>query len=150
VADVEVDQSIKIGDTHAPTVIAMADDTERALLIPTIAKRICIRTLRGRWKSKTLPYFRLFAAALFLLLGEHLEHGYRIIIDVEYPGHEGDIKSDLLLFCRRAGLVVDPDLIHFAQVGKHSPAHRVAIETLRGKRTPDVVATAEALLEIVG
>lgn len=97
-----------------------------------------------------MVYFRLFAAALFHLLRGHLEHVSQVIIDVEYPGHERDIKSDLLLFCRRDELIIDPDIIHFAPVGKGSPAHRVAVETLRGKRPPDMVVTTEELLKIIG
>ncbi len=146
---IEVDQSIKIGDTRAATVIALANDLERSILIPATAKRICIQTLRGRWKSKTVVYYRLFAAALFILLRGILGNVPHIIIDVEYPGHERDIKNDLLFFCRRARVHVDPGSIQFALVGKSSPAHRVAIETLRGRRSPDIVATAEKLLEVV-
>jgi hypothetical protein len=150
VTRIEVDQSIKIGDTHAPTVLALSNDVEQSLLIPATVKRACVRTLRGRWESSTVMYIRLFAAVLFLLLREHLERASRVIIDAEYPGHERDIKDDLLRFCRRAGLTVDPAIIHFAPVGKHSPAHHIALETLRGKRPPDQVATVEELLRIVG
>ena len=149
-ASIEVDQSTKIGDTHAPTVLAMADDVEWSLLISAAVKRACIQTLRGRWKSKTVLYFRLFAAALFLLLREHLERIDQIVIDIEYPGHERDIKSDLLRFCRQAGFSIDPDIVCFALVGKRSRVHRIAIETLRGKRLPDVVVTTGELLQVIG
>ncbi len=148
-AIIEVDQSIKIGDTRGPTVLALANDVERSLLIPAPVKRACIRALRGRWRSNTVLYCRLFAAALFLLLREHLARASRIVVDVEYPGHERDIKSDLLLFGRRAGLDLDPDSVHFAPIGKCSPAHRVAIETLRGTRAADLIVTAEELLNVV-
>jgi hypothetical protein len=147
VAVIEVDQSIRIGDTRAPTVLALANDAERALLIPASAKRACLRALRGRWKSITVLDYRLFAAALFLLLREHLAKGSRIVVDVEYPGHGRDIKSDLGIFCRRAGFDLGPE--YFAPIGKHAPVHRVAIETLRGTRAPDLIVTAEELLNVV-
>ena len=113
-----VDQSIKIGDTQSPTVLALSNDIQRAILIPASVKRECIRALRGRWTPDATLYIRLFAAGLFLLLRELLTTADRITIDVEYPGHERDIKRDLLLLCRQAGDVVDPSVIHFEHIGK--------------------------------
>jgi hypothetical protein len=44
----QVDQSIKIGDTQAPTILALSNDIQRAILIPASVKRECIRALRGK------------------------------------------------------------------------------------------------------
>ncbi len=144
-----VDQSIKIGDTQSPTVLALSNDIQRAILIPASVKRECIRVLRGRWTPETTMYIRLFAAGLFLLLRELLASADRITIDVEYPGHERDIRRDLALFCRRSGLMIDPTVIHFQHIGKQSPAHQVAWETSRGKQTPDEIITAEELARLL-
>jgi hypothetical protein len=145
-----VDQSIKIGDTQSPTVLALSNDIQRAILISASVKRECIRALRGRWTPDATLYIRLFAAGLFLLLRELLTTADRITIGVEYPGHERDIKRDLLLLCRRAGGTVDPSVIHFAHIGKKSPAHSLGLETLRGKRAPDETITTRELLKVLG
>ncbi len=124
-----VDQSIKIGDTQSPTVLALSNDIQRAILIPASVKRECIRALRGRWTPDATLYIRLFAAGLFLLLRELLTTADRITIDVEYPGHERDIKDDLLRLCRHTEGWVDSSVIHFEHIGKRSPAHNVGLET---------------------
>jgi hypothetical protein len=145
-----VDQSIKIGDTQSPTVLALSNDIQRAILIPASVKRECIRALRGRWTPDATLYIRLFAAGLFLLLRELLTTADRITIDVEYPGHERDIKRDLLLLCRQAGDVVDPSVIHFEHIGKRSPAHYLGLKTFRGKRARDETITTRELLGLLG
>jgi len=145
-----VDQSIKIGDTQSPTVLALSNDIQRAILIPAPVKRECIRALRGRWTPDATLYIRLFAAGLFLLTRELLATADRITIDVEYPGHERDIKDDLLRLCRHAGGAVDPSVIHFGHIGKKSSAHRLALETLHGKRAPDAKITARELMRLLG
>ena len=44
---------------------------------------------------------------------------------------------------------INPDIIQFDLVGKRSPAHKIAIETFRGKRKPDrIISEAEILREI--
>ena len=48
-----VDQSIKIGDTQSPTVLALSNDIQPAILIPASVKRDCIRALRGRWTTSS-------------------------------------------------------------------------------------------------
>lgn len=144
-----VDQSIKISDTQSPTVLALSNDIQRAILIPASVKRECIRALRGRWPTNTTLYMRLFAAGLFLLLRELLATADRITIDVEYPGHERDIKRDLLLLSRQAKIIVDPNVIHFAHIGKKSPAHHLAVATLRSKRVPDKTITARELMRLL-
>lgn len=145
-----VDQSIKIGDTQSPTVLALSNDIQRAILIPASVKRECIQSLRGRWTPETTLYIRLFAAGLFLLLRELLASADRITIDVEYPGHERDIKRDLMLLARWARLTVDPSVIHFDHIGKNSPAHHLALAILRGKRVPDEIITTGKLMRLLG
>ncbi|MFQ5340914.1 MAG: hypothetical protein ACE5F6_05150 [Anaerolineae bacterium] len=68
------------------------------------------------------------------------------VIDVEYVGHSQEIKQHLLNLLRRSGHSVPSDRITFRRIGKKSPAHRLAIETLRGNRAPDQRVTLEDLL----
>lgn len=71
--------------------------------------------------------------ALFLLLSERLDALGGITIDTEYPGHEAEIKSLLLHLLRQNGRRVEADAIVFAQIGKASPAHDLAIGVTRGQ-----------------
>ena len=41
---------------------------------------------------------------------------------------------------------IDQNRLSFQHVGKKSPAHRLAIETLRGERPPDRLVSLEELL----
>ena len=147
--EIEVDQSGKIGDTQVPTVLAFSDGIERAILIPATVKRKCVRALRQRGETGRTLYWKLFAAGLFLLLCDHIEKTEQVTVDIEYPGHEGEIKRLLLQLCHRHGLFVPTGRIHFALVGKKSPAHRVAIQTFRGQRQPDRVVTSDDLLGLL-
>ena len=93
---VEVDQSGKIGDTSVPTVLAFSDGENYAILIPASVKRKCLLALRERGKSGTTLYLRLFSTGLFLLLKDRLNQFSLVTIDVEYPGHSGKIKDQIV------------------------------------------------------
>jgi hypothetical protein len=142
---IEVDQSFKIGNTSKATVVAFADGKERAILIPAEVKRKIIQELRRRGKGVRL-YYLLFATLLYLLLKEDIENIERVTIDIEYRQKEAMIKGHLLNLLRRAGKRVDGHQIQFARITKKSPAHRVAIKTLRKQRPPDHKVTFEELL----
>ena len=68
------------------------------------------------------------------------------VIDIEYFGKEAQIKEHLINLLRRAGCVVHADQIQFQRIGKRSPAHVLALETLRGHSKPDLVLSKEDLL----
>ena len=143
---VQVDQSIKIGDTKDPMVLAFSDTESFSILIPAEVKRACLRELRGRGKSGTTLYVQLFAVALFLLLKGHLDKITLITVDIEYPGHSLAIREYLLNLFSRAGFNVSGEMIRFQRIGKQSPAHDKALYTLRGELQPDRTITAEDLL----
>ncbi|MFQ5854083.1 MAG: hypothetical protein ACE5LU_00355 [Anaerolineae bacterium] len=143
---VEVDQSGKIGDTKMATALALANGMEWAILIPAAEKRVCIQRLRGEGYGERM-YYLLFATALFLLLRDCIEELILVIIDEEYRGKETMILGHLLNLFRRSGRRVKAEQFAFRRITKKSPAHRVALETLRGDRRADRVITAEELLE---
>ncbi|OGO41462.1 MAG: hypothetical protein A2Z04_06900 [Chloroflexi bacterium RBG_16_57_9] len=143
---VEVDQSGKIEDTRNATVVAFSDGIHGAVLIPTRVKRECIAILRATGKARPTILAHLFATVLYLLLRDHVQDMALVVIDVEYVGHNREIKQHLLNLLRRGGHPVSADQISFRHIGKKSPAHRLAIETLRGKRAPDRRVTLEELL----
>jgi len=144
---VEVDQSGKIEYTKTATVLAFSDEISFAILIPAAVKRECLRSLRARGKSGSTLTLQLFATALFILFRDHIADIALATIDVEYHSRDREIKQHLLNLLRRAGHAVSSDRFVFQEIGKKSPAHRKAVETLRGKIEPDREIGLEELLE---
>ncbi len=144
---VDVDQSGKVGFTGEDTVLAFANGMQFSILIPATVLRECLRVLRARGYSGTTLYTQLFATGLFFLLRDAIGQLARVVIDVEYPGQDNMIKVYVVNLLRRDGKQVEADQIQFAHIGKKSPAHELAIDTLRRRRKPDRVVTLE---EIVG
>ena len=128
---------------------AEVDTVSYTVLVPADVKRNCVKILRGRGETGATFYWQLFAAVLFLLLKDCIERMDRVTIDIEYPGRERDIKRRLLNLCREFNLRVGAEQIHFAPIGKRSPAHHVAIQTFRGKRQPDRCVTEKDVLSLV-
>ena len=145
--DAEVDQSGKTGDRKVVTVLALANDVQHTLVIPAKVKRVAVRWLRARGKSNTHVAVRIFTAGLFLLLKRHLDSFDRVMIDVEYVGWEAAIKAMLLERLRQVEPGFQGDRIVFRHVGKKSPAHRLAIEVYRHRRSFDRSVTEAELLD---
>ena len=131
---VEVDQSGKFEDTKTDTVVAFSNGISFSVFIPATVKRDCITILRKKVTTGATMYTRLFATSLFFLLHTYIERIGRVTIDTEYTGKEDQIKQHLLHLLRREGHEVYSDQIGFGYVGKQSPAHQIAYETLQGER----------------
>ena len=142
----QIDQSNKIEST-GDTALALSNSREYTIRIPAREKREAIRALRrhskGRWRVRV--HLRLFAVALYYLVRE-LPPGERVVIDMEYTGHEKNIKNMLLSLLWRDNPDFDADNITFGYVGKKSPAHKKALAIYRGKARADRIITARDLL----
>ena len=145
--EIEIDQSVKIEDTAGDTVLAFANDVQRAIIIPAAVKRKALAYLRDRGKSRKVAVLAVFAAGLFLLLRDAAESTTLAVIDQEYTGHDALIKDRLLQLLRTEGLRVYPDTFAFGCVGKKSKAHDLAMKVHRGKLTADHQVTLKELLE---
>ncbi len=143
---VEVDQSIKFENTKRDTVLAFSNAITFTLLIPASAKQDCVTLLRKKITSGSTLYTQLFATCLFLLLRNHMNQLGMVIIDGEYTGKEAQIKQHLLHLFRNRGYKVDSQQITFGSIGKKSPAHEAAIETLRGNLNPNMIVRLEDML----
>ncbi len=143
---VEVDQSGKIEDTKEDSVLAFANGKQYSILIPATVKRDCIQALRLQGRPASTFYLQLYTIALYFLLREHIATLSRVSIDSEYMGQEVRIQEFLLNLLHRHGYQASAHQLYFTSVGKSSPAHTVAWETLRKKRQPDRVLTLEELL----
>ena len=145
---VEVAQSIKIEDTQKDTILAFADGIAYSVRIPAAVKRDCFHILTMRYRKVRLAYLKVFSAALFLLLRQHITQIHFVIIDIEYMGHDGDMRGMLLNYIRRIVPDFPKDAILFKAIG-HSAAHYKAYDTHVGKMQPDYVVTTKELLELV-
>ncbi|MFQ6014280.1 MAG: hypothetical protein ACE5NP_02405 [Anaerolineae bacterium] len=147
---VEVDQSGKMEKTRIGTVLAFSNGIQYAILVSATVKRTVLHRLRRRGKSRRAATVLMFAACLFLLLRDHMEHLAHVVIDVEYPGKDAHIRGSLLYHCRRHRIKVHKDQIVFHQVGKKSPAHELALAVYRGEERPDQEISDQELLEVLG
>jgi len=143
---VEVDQSGKVEDTKEDTVLAFANGMRFSVLIPATVKRDCIRILRRRGLSPKTFYLQIFAVGLFFLLKDHVANLSHVIIDREYLGKDKDIRRYLMNLLFRSKYKVEAEQFHFGHIGKGSTAHRLAIDTLRGKGEPNLKLNLEDIL----
>ncbi len=147
---IEVDQSGKIGDTKVPTALAFSNEDSYSILIPATVKRECLGFLRARYRKLRQPYMKLFAAALFLLLKQHLSRLDLVIIDEEYTGHEGAIKGMLLNYIHSVDSGFQSEAITFGRIGKQSPAHHKAYAVYTGDAEPDHQVSSDELTVLLG
>lgn len=133
-----IDQSGKVEDTSKLTIVAYANGIEKTLKISGVEKRKLIKTMRVLDYPKTTFIYKAFAGLIFLLV--------KNLIDKEYPRHEPTIKEILLQLFQKHTLSI-PE-ISFGLVGKQSRAHKIAIETFRGARKPDLVVKAKEVLKL--
>lgn len=120
---IEVDQSGKIEDTSKDTIIAFSNGVSGSLKIPSRIKRQLQEIFRREGKISVFIY-RTFAAGLYFLLAKQFKSQEQIIVDREYTGHESQIKDIFLEFgsLNKSNL---PNII-FGEIGKSSPAHKLA------------------------
>ena len=146
----EADQSNKI-ECVSDTALALSNDEDYTIRIPAREKQAAMAYLTYRRQgSRKLNYLRLFAVALYYLLQE-LPPGERVTIDMEYTGHEHNIRSMLLNLLWRDDPNFDAENIAFGYVGKKSSAHRKALAVYQRKTKADQTLKADDLLrQIIG
>jgi len=147
----QVDQSNKI-ERPGDTALALSNDNDYTICIPAREKQEAIGVLVRRRKGRRRKWviLQLFAVALYYLIRE-LPPGERVTIDVEYTGHEDDIKNTLLPLLWRDNPGFDAKNITFGYVGKRSSAHKKALAVYRGKTKADRTLKADDLLrQVIG
>lgn len=134
-------------DQSGDTTFAFSDGVQKAALLRQAVRDHCLGKMKG---GRLIKQLRLFAACVFLLIRDEVPQLEHVVIDLEYPGHEGEIKWHLLDFIRKQ---CDPQFpkerIEIRSIGRRAPAHNVAWRTLRGERRPEIVYTTEELLALV-
>lgn len=141
----QIDQSGKVEDTHRLTIVAFANGKVKSLKISAVEKQKLVKALRAFDYPKKSFVLKIFATLIFLLIkNEKIEE---VVIDREYLGNESTIKNIIVQHFRKAR-IKEPDII-FAEIGKKSPAHKVALEVFRGKREPDMIVEAKQIIQVL-
>lgn len=138
-----MDQSGKIEKTNQDTVLAFSGDAEYAILIPAKAKQQILRRLRSTKRRGKRVYLAFFAMALYHLLEGCLDRLKFVAIDIEYEGHEHDIKLMLLNLIWKKYPRYPADHITFRRVGKKSRVHKKALAVFRGEDGADKILTPD-------
>ena len=109
--------------------------------------RLDEESLTGEDLAKQL---RLFAVCVFLFIKDHISDLDEVVIDQEYPGHEHEVLWLIRRFLKQAARRPKP-ATHWTirPIGKKSPAHRVAWQTLRKQRKADKSVRALELLKLL-
>jgi len=139
-----VDQSGKVEHTNKLTVVAFSNGIQKSLVISAVEKRKLLVAMRERDYPKQLFVFKVFSALVFLLIRR--ERIDELVIDREYPGHEGIIKDVLGGLFRGVGLST-PSIV-FDEIGKGDAAHKAAIAVYRGKQKPNMIVTSGDVLRL--
>lgn len=113
----EIDQSGKIEDSNKLTIVALANGKTKTLKIGAVEKQKLIKTMRILDYPRKSFIYKMFA---------------------------GLIKAIIIRLFQTTGRKAPT--ISFSLVGKDCQAHKVAIETYRGKRKPDLIIKAKEVL----
>ena len=143
-----IDQSGKLEYTSQDTVLAYANDHQRAVLIKSEDKQQ-IQNLFRQVNKPDIFVYKTFAALCLYLLRPNLKKHHQIVIDTEYWGREVLIKNFLINMMRDHGFPLPKDSISFTSIGKKNQAHQVAIQTFRGQGQPDKIVTYGELLKLI-
>jgi hypothetical protein len=134
---IEIDQSNKVERLEKDTILALSNQQQYTIVVPSSVKNAVFNKLLTKGKSRKNAYLWIFSAGVFLLLKTRLpliiKQQEIVVIDTEYTGHEANIKSMILRHCRNAGFNLPSHQIRFAQVGKSSNAHKMAYDVQRGR-----------------
>jgi hypothetical protein len=144
---VEVDQSGRVEYTAEDTVLAFANGMQFSVLITSVTKRVCVRALREAGLGGNTLYTQLFATCLFFLLRNYIHELSTVIVDIEFIGKDSQIKEHLYTLLGRVGQTPEREQVQFRRVGKKSPAHELAINTLRRRNEPNLIIDVEQILE---
>jgi hypothetical protein len=143
---IEIDTGSRL-DQPGDTTFAFSNDTKRAILLKQSVRDRCLAQLTGEDLAKQL---RLFAACVYLLIRDHLAALDEVVIDQEYSGHEHEVLWLIRRFLKQAGRRPKPGTHWMIRsIGKKSPAHRVAWQTLRKQRKADKSVRASELLNLL-
>lgn len=135
-----IDQSIKIENTNKTTHVAISNGSTHIVSITGKDKsrlKLLFRQLQKPLVFKLFTFSVLVAKVIEMLKIDH------VMVDVEYPGHEIDIKNyvtQLLLIAKKP-----VPAIHFVQIGKSNSAHIAVYGAYKKKKTGIRISQIEVI-----
>ncbi len=138
----QIDQSNKIEQTNKDTVLALSNSIHCSVKIISKTKRQAQEMFRMNGESRVFV-FKTFAAGIYLLLkNSNIKQG-KIIIDIEYPGRDKQIKLHVenMLSENEKNKIE----IIFKPIGKSSPAHNLAYKVSTGKNSADKIISLKEI-----
>jgi len=138
-----VDISAKIEAWDKPSVIAVANDHTRALLVRPEVKKMAARLLEGALSSEPVQ-FALMAVLTYIAVRPDLDSLNRITLDQDYSGSKAErrILRRLIELIRRDRPRFKGAALRMDKVAG-SRADELAREVYRGLRQPDGEITLE-------
>jgi hypothetical protein len=128
---IEVDQSGKVEKTSQHTIVA--DSLGNCVLLKAKDKQNLLQVYRTVYKPQVFVY-KTFSYCVASVISLSFKPSHRYVIDNEYFGHDEVLKGMIMKYLAYRNILIYPDSIQFAHIGKHSQAHQVAYETYKGKR----------------
>ncbi|MBI4226067.1 hypothetical protein HY612_03040 [Candidatus Roizmanbacteria bacterium] len=127
----EIDMSGKIEQTQWDTIIALSNDIEYAIVLSKRTKRH-LQTLFRNLNTPRMFIYKTFAALISLIFKE-VKLKSKVIIDLEYFGHQDLLKTQILEYVNQLKIRVTP-IFEFGFVGKNSHSHILAEQVAYKKR----------------
>lgn len=141
---IQVDQSGRI-EIPGETIIAASNSfTVTVRITPQVQQAVRDKLLLRGVKPR-MVMIRMFVAGIYIAIHKNLKSVHSLIIDVEYPGYEDEIKSLLLEKIRTRGHWLSKHNIVIMSVGKKSPAHHAAIRVFRKQAKADYTPTVDEM-----
>lgn len=140
-----IDQSGKIENTNKHTILALSNDQKCSVLIPAKIKRQLLEIFRMKGNKKRF-IFRTFAAGIFILLKYAKLNNKEIVIDMEYPGRDKQIKIFLETMTSKDAMSFE---FVFQRIGKKSDAHHIAYQTNKKRLQANKIVNLKEIRQIL-
>ena len=144
---VEIDQSGRLEYTSVPTVIG--DSLGNSLLLKAVDKQYIQKVFRQIGKPRMFV-IETFSFLTALTISQSYTEENIYVIDTEYPGKDGEIKTNLFRFLPRLRCYLPSYAVSFKQIGKKSKAHTTVYNHyVRPQKFPKRIITKEKVLEFL-
>jgi hypothetical protein len=126
VAEIAVDQSIKIEQMNKDTVVAATKEKDScAVVIDRRLKRMVLKSFAETLTRKRV-FFSLYALCSALAVSKVYQKSDSVILDLEYEGNEVAVEEVFYSVSLKLGKDIKKNQISSRKLGKHSWCHLVS------------------------
>jgi hypothetical protein len=142
----QVDFSGKLDSYNDATVAVYANKITRSIFVPFSVKTTGIELLKSRYPhlSKLNIRIKLLSIIIYYLIKDLIHEVGEVVIDDEYPGHGGAIKTTLLNLLKAYSREVDPSKIKIKKLSGQTKPYEIAHELRKlpdkKLRVPDITS----------